>query len=159
MQSSSKRLIKKYPNRRLYDTETSAYITLEDVRQLVLDKIDISVVDAKTGDDLTTNILLQIILETQSLGKPFLSYDVLTQLIRFYGSSWHEMVSGHLEKNLNLLMSMQEQWQGQVTAMQEQFPFPLWINPFMQSSTKKETASRKESDAQEKKRDSETSSG
>lgn len=148
MQNPTRRIIKKYPNRRLYDTETSAYITLEDVRQLVLDKIDITVVDAKTGDDLTSNILLQIILETQSLGKPFLSYDVLTQLIRFYGSSWHEMVSGHLEKNLNLLMNMQEQWQGQVTAMQEQFPFPLWTNPFMQSSTKKEANPEKESDVQ-----------
>lgn len=149
MANSSKRIIKKYPNRRLYDTETSAYITLEEVKQFILEKIDIQVIDVKTKDDLTTHILLQIILETQTVGKPFLSYDVLTQLIRFYGSSWHEMASGHLEKNLNLLMTMQEQWQDQVNVIQEQFP--LWTNPFMTAFVKKETEAKEESDTQKKK--------
>ncbi|MEI6117538.1 MAG: polyhydroxyalkanoate synthesis repressor PhaR, partial [Burkholderiales bacterium] len=80
----SVRLIKKYPNRRLYDTQTSTYITLSDVKQLVLDHELFKVVDAKSGDDLTRRILLQIILEEESGGVPMFSSTMLAHVIRFY---------------------------------------------------------------------------
>src|SRR6202142_4031536 len=81
------RLIKKYPNRRLYDTKTSSYITLTDVKELVVKLEQFQVIDAKSGEDLTRGILLQIILEEEAGGAPMFSSDVLTQFIRFYGSA------------------------------------------------------------------------
>src|SRR3546814_11253347 len=85
--SVSVRLIKKYPNRRLYDTQTSAYITLSDVKQLVLDTEAFQVVDAKSGEDLTRSILLQIILEEESGGVTMFSATVLPQISGFYSSA------------------------------------------------------------------------
>ena len=81
------RIIKKYPNRRLYDTANSGYITLADVKQMVLEFIDFQVIDAKSGDDLTRGILLQIILEEESAGMPMFSSEMLSQMIRFYGNA------------------------------------------------------------------------
>ena len=81
------RIIKKYPNRRLYDTETSAYITLADVKQFVLDLQEFKVLDARSGEDLTRSILLQIILEEESGGLPMFSADMLSNIIRYYGHS------------------------------------------------------------------------
>ena len=81
----SSRTIKKYPNRRLYDTETSTYITLADVKQLVLDNVGFKVVDAKSNEDITRSILLQIILELESEGVPMFNANMLKQIIRFYG--------------------------------------------------------------------------
>jgi polyhydroxyalkanoate synthesis repressor PhaR len=81
--ADSVRLIKKYPNRRLYDTQTSSYITLADVKELVLKHEEFQVIDAKSNEDLTRPILLQIILEEESTGAPMFSHDVLTQFIRF----------------------------------------------------------------------------
>lgn len=83
----SLRIIKKYPNRRLYDTEISSYITVEDVRQLILDGDEFEVRDAKSGEDLTRQVLLQIIAEQEQGGEPVLSTQVLSQIIRFYGDS------------------------------------------------------------------------
>ncbi|MGL6042049.1 MAG: polyhydroxyalkanoate synthesis repressor PhaR, partial [Deefgea sp.] len=105
--SVEKRVIKKYPNRRLYDTHTSSYITLSDVKQLVLDGIDILIVDAKTNEDLTRSILLQIILEEEAGGMPMFSYDVLTQIIRFYGHAMQGLMGNYLEKNMQLFAEMQ----------------------------------------------------
>src|SRR6187397_1481953 len=82
---SQLRLIKKYPNRRLYDTKTSSYITLADVKQMVLKNEDFQVLDAKTNEDLSRQILLQIILEEESGGMPMFSSDLLSQMIRSYG--------------------------------------------------------------------------
>ena len=79
------RTIKKYPNRRLYDTANSGYITLADVRQMVLDGIEFQVIDAKSGDELTRTILLQIILDEEAGGVPMFSSEMLAQMIRFYG--------------------------------------------------------------------------
>ena len=84
---ASPRIIKKYPNRRLYDTETSTYITLAEVKDLVLGYKDFQVQDAKSGEDLTRSILLQIILEEESGGMPMFSSDLLSQMIRSYGLS------------------------------------------------------------------------
>ena len=96
------RLIKKYPNRRLYDTRTSTYITLADVKKLVLQGEEFQVVDAKTSEDLTRSILLQIILEEESAGAPMFSSDVLTQFIRSYGNAMQGMLGAYLERNMQL---------------------------------------------------------
>ena len=107
------RLIKKYPNRRLYDTKTSSYITLVDVKQMVLKQEEFQAVDAKTGEDLTRQILLQIILEEESGGSPMFTSDVLSQMIRTYGNAMQGMMGGYLEKNINAFQEMQKSLQEQ----------------------------------------------
>lgn len=107
------RLIKKYPNRRLYDTRTSSYITLADVKELVLGHEEFQVVDAKTSEDLTRSILLQIILEEESGGVPMFSSDLLSQMIRSYGSAMQGFMGSYLEKNLEAFQSMQKALQDQ----------------------------------------------
>ena len=94
------RLIKKYPNRRLYDTRTSTYITLSDVKKLVLEQESFTVIDAKTGDDLTRSILLQIILEAEAAGAPMFSSDMLAQMIRFYGTATQGVVGQYMEGSM-----------------------------------------------------------
>ena len=105
--NSAERLIKKYPNRRLYDTQTSSYITLTDVKQLVLDDEVFAVVDAKNGDDLTRSILLQIILEEESHGAPMFSSAALSQIIRYYGHAMQGMMGSYLEKNIQAFIDIQ----------------------------------------------------
>jgi len=107
------RLIKKYPNRRLYDTKTSSYITLADVKQMVLKQEEFQVVDAKSNDDLTRQILLQIILEEESAGAPMFSSDLLSQMIRSYGSAMQGFMGSYLEKNLEGFQQMQKALQDQ----------------------------------------------
>jgi polyhydroxyalkanoate synthesis repressor PhaR len=107
------RLIKKYPNRRLYDTRTSTYITLADVKKLVLQGEEFQVVDAKTSEDLTRSILLQIILEEESAGAPMFSSDVLTQFIRSYGNAMQGMLGPYLERNMQLFSEIQKRMQEQ----------------------------------------------
>lgn len=114
---STKRIIKKYPNRRLYDTATSSYITLNDVKQLVLDHVEVQVFDAKTQEEITRSVLLQIILEEESGGMPMFSYDVLTRLIRFYGHAMQGLMGGYLEKNLELFAQMQQKLQEQTRSI------------------------------------------
>jgi len=94
------RLIKKYPNRRLYDTQTSAYVTLSDIKNLVMSGEAFRVVDAKTEDDLTRSILLQIILEEEAGGSPVFSTQMLSQIIRFYGNSMQGLMGNYLEKTM-----------------------------------------------------------
>lgn len=101
------RLIKKYPNRRLYDTCTSTYITLSDVKELVLANEIFQVVDAKSGEDLTRAILLQIILEEEAGGAPMFSSDLLSQMIRFYGSAMQGMMGRYLDNNMKAFVEMQ----------------------------------------------------
>ena len=105
---TSVRLIKKYPNRRLYDTKTSTYITLSDVKQLVLENESFKVVDAKSAEDLTRSILLQIILEEESGGVPMFSSTMLAQVIRFYGHAMQGMMGSYLEKNIEVFMEVQD---------------------------------------------------
>ena len=105
---SDSRIIKKYPNRRLYDTRTSTYITVTDVKQLVLDQEVFKVVDAKTNDDLTRAILLQILLEEESGGKPIFTEMVLANIIRFYGHAMQGMMGMYLEKNVQAFLDIQE---------------------------------------------------
>jgi polyhydroxyalkanoate synthesis repressor PhaR len=104
---TGERLIKKYPNRRLYDTQTSSYITLADVKQLVLGNESFMVVDAKTDEDLTRSILLQIILEEEANGQPMFSSGALSQIIRYYGHAMQGMMGNYLEKNIQVFIDIQ----------------------------------------------------
>ena len=105
--NSKQRVIKKYPNRRLYDTDTSSYITLSEIKQLVMENEPCVVVDAKTGEDLTRSILMQIILEEEANGSPMFTAPVLANIIRFYGHAMQGLMGGYLEKNMQALMEMQ----------------------------------------------------
>ena len=109
---TDKRLIKKYPNRRLYDTAISSYVTLEDVKGLVLDGVDFEVTDAKSGADLTRTILLQIISEEEEGGEPIFSSDLLAQIIRAYGGNMQSLLTSYLEKSMAL-------WADQQSALRE----------------------------------------
>jgi len=113
MTQTSPRLIKKYPNRRLYDTQTSTYITLVDVKQLVLAGEEFTVIDAKSSEDLTRSILLQIILEEESGGMPMFTANMLSQVIRFYGHTMQGMMGSYLEKNIQAFMEVQNSLQEQ----------------------------------------------
>ena len=120
------RVIKKYPNRRLYDTDTSSYITLAEVKRLVMDSESFVVRDVKTGEDLTRSILLQIILEEEAGGSPMFTAPVLASVIRFYGNAMQGLMGGYLEKNIQSLMEVQakfrEQAKGLTPEMWTQFP-------------------------------------
>ena len=115
--STAQRVIKKYPNRRLYDTSTSAYITLAEVKQLVMDGESVSVRDAKTGDDLTRSILLQIILEEEAGGAPMFTEAVLANIIRFYGHAMQGFMGAYLEKNVQAFTEIQARMTEQSQAM------------------------------------------
>ncbi|MCE4553519.1 polyhydroxyalkanoate synthesis repressor PhaR [Pelomonas cellulosilytica] len=109
------RVLKKYPNRRLYDTQTSSYITLADVKRMVLDGIDFEVHDAKTHEDLTRSILLQIILEEETGGVPMFSTSSLAQIIRFYGHAMQGVMGGLLERQMQAFTDMQQRFTEQGT--------------------------------------------
>jgi polyhydroxyalkanoate synthesis repressor PhaR len=111
------RVIKKYPNRRLYDTDSSTYITLSEVKQLVLEGHPMVVVDAKTNNDLTRSILLQIILEEESGGVPMFSEAALANLIRFYGHAMQGFMGSYLEKNVQAFTDMQTKMAEQAKAL------------------------------------------
>jgi polyhydroxyalkanoate synthesis repressor PhaR len=106
---SSSRVVKKYPNRRLYDTVESRYITLADIRRLVMEKIDFVVIDKKSQEDITRAILLQVISEQEHAGEPLMSQDFLSQVIRSYGGAMQCLVGSYLEQSLKLLSSQQQQ--------------------------------------------------
>jgi len=140
--SEPARLIKKYPNRRLYDTRTSVYITLADVKKLVVEGEEFQVLDAKSGEDLTRAILLQIILEEEAAGAPMFSSDVLAQFIRSYGNAMQGMLGAYLERNMQLFgeiqKSLREQSQkvyGEPTKFNEDLwkQFMSFQGPAMQS--------------------------
>ena len=120
---SAERLIKKYPNRRLYDTQTSSYITLADVKQLVLANEIFVVVDAKTEEDLTRSILLQIILEEESNGQPMFSSSALSQIIRYYGHAMQGMMGNYLEKNVQAFIDIQNKLAENSKGIYEGKPF------------------------------------
>ena len=119
------RIIKKYPNRRLYDTEISSYITLEEVRQLVLDGETFEVRDAKSGEDLTRSVLLQIISEHEEKGQPMLSPQLLSQIIRFYGDSLQGFMGPYLERSLQVFLDQQQQFRNQLNSLLGQTPWSM----------------------------------
>ncbi|MGI9332271.1 MAG: polyhydroxyalkanoate synthesis repressor PhaR [Gammaproteobacteria bacterium] len=116
---SDPRVIKKYPNRRLYDTEISKYITLGDVRKLVLDGEAFCVRDAKTEEDLTRSILLQIIMEQEIDGQPIFSEEMLTQVIRFYGDSLQGMITNCLENTMRAFAEQQGRLREQMGSLMQ----------------------------------------
>jgi polyhydroxyalkanoate synthesis repressor PhaR len=119
------RIIKKYPNRRLYDTEISSYITLEEVRQLVIDGEEFEVRDAKTGDDLTRSVLLQIISEHEETGQPMFTTQLLSQIIRFYGDSMQGFMGSYLEKSLQIFLDQQQKFRSQLNNILGQTPWSM----------------------------------
>ena len=116
------RIIKKYPNRRLYDTETSAYITLAEVKELVLQYKEFQVQDAKSGEDLTRAILLQIILEEESGGVPMFSTDMLANIIRYYGHAMQGLMGSYLERSIFAFHEAQKRFQEQAQSLYGDLP-------------------------------------
>ncbi|MBW8850964.1 MAG: polyhydroxyalkanoate synthesis repressor PhaR [Xanthomonadales bacterium] len=119
------RIIKKYPNRRLYDTKISSYITIEDVRQLIVDGEDFEVRDAKSGEDLTRQVLLQIIAEHEQDGEPVLSTQLLSQIIRFYGDSLQGFMGNYLERSMQIFLDQQQQFRQQMGGLIGQTPWTM----------------------------------
>lgn len=124
MNDEVKRVIKKYPNRRLYDTAESKYVALQDVRKLVLDGVSFCVIDKKSGEDITRNILLQIIIEQEEAGEPLFSTDVLEQLIGFYGNSVQGVAGDFISQSLNMFQEQQQRFQNQMREAMESLPMP-----------------------------------
>ncbi len=119
------RVIKKYPNRRLYDTEISSYITIEDVRQLVIDGDPFEVRDAKSGDDITRSVLLQIISEHEERGQPMFSTTLLSQVIRFYGDSLQGFMGSYLERSAQTFLDQSHQFRSQLNNLIGQSPWTM----------------------------------
>ena len=122
---SQLRIIKKYPNRRLYDTEISSYVTLEDVRQLIVEGEGFEVRDARTGADLTRSVLLQILAEHEDIGQPIFSTQLLTTVIRFYGDSLQGIIGSYLERSIQLFSEQQQQLRGTLGNLVIQAPWTL----------------------------------
>ena len=116
--SDTPRTIRKYPNRRLYDVANDGYITLADVKQLVLKNVDFEVVDARSGADITRSILLQIILEEESGATPMFSAEMLAEIVRFHGAAQQTMVGAYMEENVNTLLGIQRKLQEPTRATQ-----------------------------------------
>jgi len=131
----SLRLIKKYPNRRLYDTYTSSYITLHEVKEMVVGGTSLQVVDAKSNEDLTRSIFLQIILEEESGGVPMFSETALANIIRFYGHSMQGFMGSYLEKNVQAFLDIQQH----MAEQSKQLTPEIWTqmmsqpNPFLKN--------------------------
>lgn len=119
------RLIKKYPNRRLYDTAISSYITLADVKNLVLDGVEFDVIDAKSNADITRSVMLQIISEEEQGGEPIFSADLLAQVIRSYGGSEQNMLTSYLEKSMQLWFEQQRLFREQTRTLLEGTPMSM----------------------------------
>ena len=132
----AQRVIKKYPNRRLYDTTTSTYITLADVKRLVMDAEPFVVRDAKSSDDLTRSILLQIILEEEAGGAPMFSEAALANIIRFYGQAMQGFMGSYLEKNVQAFTDLQQQMAEQSRTITPEMwaQFMNVQNPIMQGA-------------------------
>lgn len=111
------RVIKRYPNRRLYDTVESRYVTLADLRRLVLDRVGFTVLEQKTGADITRSMLLQVIAEQEHAGEPIMSEDFLAQVIRAYGGAMQGFVGSYLEQSLKLFMAQQQQIRDRMRSM------------------------------------------
>ncbi len=129
------RVIKKYPNRRLYDTATSTYITLAEIKRLVMASEPVVVRDAKSGEDLTRSILLQIILEEEAAGVPMFSEAVLAHLIRFYGNAMQGYMGSFLESQMQMFTDWQSRMgeQPQALTAEKWGQFMQWQSPLLQN--------------------------
>jgi polyhydroxyalkanoate synthesis repressor PhaR len=131
--SDSERLIKKYPNRRLYDTTDSRYITLDDAKQMVIDGVPFKVVDQKTGEDLTRSILLQIIMEQEGQGETLFTNDVLSEFIRNYGANSRENFSSFLQASMRMFNEQQAQLVQHMDRALEGTPMDFWMKMTQQN--------------------------
>lgn len=164
---STSRIIKKYPNRRLYDTEISRYITLEDIRQLVIKSEDFQVIDKRTGNDITRTILLQVISEQEEGGDPIFRTEVLRNIIRFYGDSMQSTVSSYLELSLEFFSEQQQQFKDRLRGMlgannplaalreMSQYQLPIWRTVRRQYLKNLTRRDRDDADTAQDKRDDE----
>ncbi len=118
----SVRVIRKYANRRLYDSQESRHITLDEVRRLIVAGERVRVEDAKSGEDLTRSILLQIIMEREEAGRPILSAELLEQLIRFYGGAMQDFLGAYLERSVSAFVANQENLQQQLLHLARENP-------------------------------------
>ena len=116
-------VVKKYANRRLYNTATSSYVTLDDLAEMIKDGGDFVVYDAKTGEDITRSVLTQIIVEQEQKGQNLLPISFLRQLISFYGDSMQFLVPGYLEQAMLAFQRNQEQMRNSLRATFGIFPF------------------------------------
>ena len=126
MSKDSIRIIKKYPNRRIYDTQDSKYITLDAVREMVVQGIEFKVIDTQSKKDITRSILLQIIIEQESDSNPLFSTDNLQNFIRYYGANQGQGFSDFLNQSLDFFQQQQEQFQNQMSEMMEHSPVKMW---------------------------------
>jgi polyhydroxyalkanoate synthesis repressor PhaR len=129
------RTIKKYPNRRLYDTQTSSYVTLAEIKKMVMTALPVQVLDAKTGEDLTRSIFLQIILEEESAGVPMFSEAVLSNIIRFYGHAMQGHMGSYLESHVQSFMDWQSKLSESSPTLSPEVwaQFMQWQTPLMQN--------------------------
>ena len=129
------RVIKKYPNRRLYDTQSSSYVTLAEIKKMVMTALPVQVVDAKTGEDLTRSIFLQIILEEETAGAPMFSEAVLSNIIRFYGHAMQGHMGSYLENHVQSFMDWQNKLgeSSPVLSPEVWAQFMQWQTPMMQN--------------------------
>lgn len=116
------RVIRKYANRRLYDPSESRHLTLDEVRELVVAGDKVKVEDAKSGEDITRSILLQIIVEREEAGRPLLSAELLEQLIRFYGGAMQDFLATYLERSVGAFVDQQQSFQDKVLKMMKDTP-------------------------------------
>lgn len=130
---SAPRTIKKYPNRRLYDTEESRYITLADIRRLVMDKVDFVVIDKKTQKDITHGILLQVISEQEQSEDPIFSTEFLSNIIRSYGGNMQQFVGNYMEQSLKLFLNQQQQFRDRVKGVVGVDPVGMVANVAMKN--------------------------
>lgn len=121
------RIIKKYPNRRLYDTEVSRYITLEEVRQLVMESVKFRVQDKNTHEDITRSILLQVIADQEETGNPIFTTELLTRVIRFYGDPMQASITRYLELSMQLFVQKQHQFAEQLKHFVGQAQHPVQL--------------------------------
>lgn len=124
--STMERIIKKYPNRRLYDTDVSRYVTLEDIRQLVKEGAKFRVIDAKTEDNITRSILLQIIIEQEEKGQPILTTELLEKLIRSYGDTMQGFMSSYLQESMDFFVRQQRMMQEQMSSLMQNAPMSIF---------------------------------
>jgi polyhydroxyalkanoate synthesis repressor PhaR len=124
---SESRTIKKYPNRRLYDTADSRYITLEDIKRLVREGVEFRVMDARSEEDLTRNILLQVISDQEERGEPILSTELLQQIIRFYGDTMQGLITNYLENSLRAFVEQQNAFRDQLRVVMGPTPMSMLV--------------------------------
>ena len=126
MSKDDVRIIKKYPNRRIYDTTESKYITIGDVRDMVVRGVEFQVIDTQSKKDITRSILLQIIIEQESETDPLFSTDNLQNFIRYYAERQHQGFSEFLDQSLSLFQQQQEQFQNSMNELIGQDPMQVW---------------------------------